>query len=70
MEEMAQKKCSSSLSGQSSEIKSKTNWSQLQISFTVRNHCFISNIESPINKVLLTLIISKILSLKIIVDID
>ena len=60
-QEMAQKKYSSSLSRQSSEIyiteiKSKID---LQINFKVRHHCFVSNITRPINKMFMTLIYLK-----------
>ena len=50
------KKYLSSLSLQSSEIRSKTKLVlKRQINFMVRNHCFVSNITSP-NKMFMTLI--------------
>ena len=48
------------------EIKNKSGL-QIKLNFKVRNHCFVSNITSPINKMFMTL---NILSLKIIVDTD
>ena len=50
---------SSSLSRQSSETKINT-YSVLKL-LKVRNHCFVSNITSPINKMFMALIYLKIL---------
>ena len=55
-QEMTQKKFSNSLNRQSSKIKSKLNKIGLQIYIKVRNHCFVSNITSPIKKMFMALI--------------